>query len=148
LGEQVGSSELHLVNDPQLHSLLPFDEKYKSTFGVTYEPLYKTQKVEVTTIDTIFSQICWTGCDLLKLDLQGGELSALKGATQSLGNVKAVYLEVSFDSIYKDQAVFSDIDIFLKSQNFKLSKILNSRGGNYLLQADALYLNLSYYPLC
>lgn len=148
LGDKSGFDELHLVNDSQLHSLLPFDETYKSTFGVTYEPLHETKVVEISTIDTIMFQLGWTSCDLLKLDLQGGELSALKGATQSLKTIKAVYLEVSFEPIYKDQSVFSEIDEFLREKNFKLSKILNPRGGNYLLQSDALYLNLSYYPLC
>ena len=51
-------------------------------------------------------------------DIQGAELNALKGASESLKNVDVLYLEVSFEEIYKKGALCQEIDEFLKQYNF------------------------------
>lgn len=148
LSSAEGSKELLLVNDSQLHSLLPLNSKYQNSFGSEYKAIDKSEVVHVSTIDSLLEKMDWPHCDLLKLDIQGSELDALKGARKHIKNVKAIYLEVSFEQIYQGQPIFEDINSFLESQGFKLSKILNCRGKNYLLQADALYLNTIFYPPC
>jgi FkbM family methyltransferase len=148
LAEEMGSAELKLVNDPQLNSLLSFDRAYERSFGPTYQSTEQTKVIPIQTIDTLLETVGWTQCDLLKLDLQGVELSALKGATRSMEKIGAIYLEVSFEPIYRGQAVFCEIDNFLRKAGFKLSKIVNPQGGKHLLQADALYLNNQFYPPC
>jgi FkbM family methyltransferase len=148
LGEIPGSAELKLVNDSQLHSLLSFNKDYEKSFGVTYKSTNKVKAVSISNIDVLIEKMGWLQCDLLKLDLQGSELSALKGAEKSFEKIRAIYLEISFEQIYEKQAIFSEVNLFLKQRGFKLSKILNPRGGKYLLQADALYLNSCHYPPC
>ena len=148
LSDTPGSANLLLINDPQLHSLLPFNENYEDTFGQTYQATNAVKTVSVSTIDIVLSKMDWDRCDLLKLAIQGSELDALKGAKKNLEKIAAIYLEISFEQIYHRQAVFHEIDDFLRENGFSLSKILNPRGGKYLLQADALYLNNSFYPPC
>jgi FkbM family methyltransferase len=89
-------------------------------------------------------------CDFLKIDVQGGELGVLRGATQTLGSTIVVHSEVEFAPIYKDQPFFSDVDIFLRARGFDLIDVVNTGYAAYddlprpiassrLMWADAVY---------
>ena len=69
-------------------------------------------------------------------DIQGAELSALKGATKSIQYAKALYLEVNEKELYKNCALIEEIDAFLSQYNFKrvLTKFTQHGWG------DALYV--------
>lgn len=59
--------------------------------------------------------------DFLKVDTQGEDLHVLKGATEVLDDfIFGVNVEVEFTSIYKDQPLFPDVDIFLRDHGFQL----------------------------
>jgi len=57
--------------------------------------------------------------ELLILDLQGAELSAIKGGSNEIRGVEHVLVEVSTSSLYKDAATFSMVDAELKRLNFQ-----------------------------
>lgn len=52
--------------------------------------------------------------DFLKLDVQGAELLVLENAQETLASVVAIITEVNFIPIYKNQAMFADVDINLR----------------------------------
>lgn len=52
-------------------------------------------------------------------DIQGAELMALKGATQSIKYAKAIYLEVNEKELYKNCGLITEIDTFLLQYKFK-----------------------------
>jgi FkbM family methyltransferase len=56
--------------------------------------------------------------DFLKIDIQGGELAAIRGGAQKLVGAVAIQTEVSFVTLYKDQPVFGDIDLEMRRQGF------------------------------
>jgi FkbM family methyltransferase len=56
--------------------------------------------------------------DLLKIDIQGSELSVFQNGRAKLANAVAVQTEVSFIPLYKSQPVFGDIDLELRSLGF------------------------------
>ena len=89
LDQIAGIGEIHLVNDPQLHSLLTLNPKYADAFGPTYEQTPERKSITVRPIDDLLAEVGWDGCDLLKLDLQGSELAALRGAEKSLRRIGA-----------------------------------------------------------
>lgn len=62
--------------------------------------------------------------DLLKMDLQGGELEVLRGAVAKLSQAVAVVSEVRFHRIYAGEPLFGDLDAELRRQGFKLHKFL------------------------
>jgi FkbM family methyltransferase len=56
--------------------------------------------------------------DLLKIDIQGSELSVFQNGHTKLAQAIAVHTEVSFVPLYKDQPVFGDVDLELRSLGF------------------------------
>jgi FkbM family methyltransferase len=56
--------------------------------------------------------------DLLKIDIQGSELCVFKNGRERLAKAMAVQTEVSFITLYKEQPVFGDIDLELRSLGF------------------------------
>ena len=92
-----------------------------------------------------------TGCDLLKVDVQGGELKVLQGAKKLLQQVSIIMTEVEFSPIYMNQPLFSDIDSFLRDQGFFLLNLSNRSYSSFkvslfsdlksqLMWADAVYV--------
>jgi hypothetical protein len=77
--------------------------------------------------------------DLLKIDVEGFEFKALKGAKQILKNTKYILIEITFSNIFKNYDN-KKIDYFLKQIGFKkersyLFPILNFE--------DRIYKNLN-----
>lgn len=85
--------------------------------------------------------------DILKLDLQGYELQALKGSTGVLTKVKLILVEVEFSQIYKDQPLFAEVDIFLRENGFKFLNFydLYTHPDGQLTSGDAIYLNNIFF---
>jgi hypothetical protein len=99
--------------------------------------------------------------DLLKIDIQGGELMTFQHGRRKLADAVAVQTEVSFVPLYKDQPVFGQVDLELRSQGFlphSFPEIKRwaiapmvfddnfRRGQNQLLEADIVYVRDIAYP--
>lgn len=100
--------------------------------------------------------------DLLKIDVQGGEIQVFEGARARLADVAAVITEVAFVPLYEDQPLIdaqiaelrkSDLDLhkfdFLKSFSLRggLNTGLRKTGhANQLLDGDAVFLRSLRYP--
>lgn len=80
----------------------------------------KTHSVETRRLDDIPEL---EGTDLLKVDVQGAELLVFEGAANLLDNALVVHTEVEFVSLYKDQPLFGDIDVHMRSKGFTLHQI-------------------------
>lgn len=88
------------------------------------------------------------GPDILKLDLQGYELEALKGCGHLLEKTGAISCEVGFVERYEGQPLFDEIDRFLTAAGFELLELYEPQGhaGGPLTHADAVYLNRRSLP--
>jgi hypothetical protein len=77
---------------------------------------------------------------LLKLDVQGFELSVLKGARSALKHCAFVYAECSEVALYSGQPLFHEVEAFLASEGFKPVKRSNEQWvRSKLIQADHLF---------
>jgi len=103
--------------------------------------------VATITIDEICKKQGITAIDILKLDIQGGELKALAGASKLLAEKKIalIYTEVSFFSAYKNSPLFHDIAQYLYSFGYQLGDLYDPfYTSRYLVQADALFLSSQF----
>jgi FkbM family methyltransferase len=83
----------------------------------------KTIEVPITTIKAILNEHPGFKSDFLKLDLQGYELPALKGAGVKMQQFEVVLLEVSIIRI-GDVPSFSEMDQFMISQGFRVYDVI------------------------
>lgn len=74
--------------------------------------------VPVTTIDGILIQHNIPAPGIIKLDIQGFELEALKGATSTFGITEAYILEVSLFPFMKGMPVFADVINFMLERDY------------------------------
>lgn len=146
LADKPGKSEFMISNNTSMSSLLQPDLiNYKKHFGnynayQNWASCISTSKKTEITLDTIDHYFEGKhAIDYLKLDTQGSELSILRGAEKMLkqGRIKVIKVEVSTVATYKDQPLFSDIDIYLRGFNYCLVDFLTYRENpSYLLGED------------
>lgn len=90
----------------------------------------ETRRVQTVRLDDVPEV---KGADYLKLDVQGGELMVLQGATATLRDIIVLHTEIEFVPIYKRQPLFSDIDAYVRSQGLVLHKISGMKGATFKL---------------
>ncbi len=85
--------------------------------------------------------------DILKLDLQGYEMEALKGCERLINRIKVITTEIEFVPLYEGQPLFAEIDLYLRSRGFKLLNLyeLYTHPDGQLTAGDAVYLNTRYF---
>ncbi|MBU3676882.1 MAG: FkbM family methyltransferase [Chitinophagaceae bacterium] len=79
--------------------------------------------------------------DILKLDIEGFELEALKGMPNLETNVNIIYTEVNLIPTYDDQPLIEDIITYLRGKGFS---ILNFYGINENKYHQAIITNLMF----
>jgi FkbM family methyltransferase len=98
------------------------------------------------TLDDLFaSDIAEGGRVLLKLDLEGHELHALRGATAMLAHVEVVVCEVTFFDVYAlgTRVVFHDVYSHFTSNGFELydfGSLLGRERDQRLFFGDAVFV--------
>lgn len=144
LGETEGTADLIISKRTDSSSLLPAAKTLSDLFSGT-EPSGDTCTVRVAPLDAF--PLHWQSARraLLKIDVQGYELSVLKGAHQALKHCAYVYVESSDIVLYEGQALFDEVRAFLEGEGF----VLKSRShediiDGKLIQADYLFERSSH----
>lgn len=121
VGEYEG--ELQFNIDPQNLQKSSFQNRTNLTKSSN---AMATETIEVTTLDHILIQNSNISHPaLLKIDTEGHELSALKGATKLLKVVDTVIVEVSIAKRFSDGYEFEDLILFMKNNGFHLYSFLS-----------------------
>lgn len=130
------SSSLYMPNMEELKKILP-------DFRVEKEIYVNTITLD-SALDPYFKS--WNGSklgNLMILDIQGGELEALKGAPELLKEIGWIHSEVSTVELYQGQNSLKQLDYFLKQNGFlRVSKRLYPK----LNHGDALYFRPNLIP--
>jgi len=119
IGDEDGTATLRVSRRPDNSSLLP-TAPAQLRFAPGTETA-TTLEVEVRRLDGLIDPETIVRPALLKLDVQGGELAALRGAERLLGVVDHVYVEVSFFAFYEGQPTADRILAHLMARGFGLS---------------------------
>jgi FkbM family methyltransferase len=105
LGEREGETTFYIHGD-------------QSSVNKDFAGDARAVSVPMTTLDRLVERLAFPWPDLIKLDLQGAELSALRGAPQCLAHARAVFLEVSFIDFEPGMPLIADVFTFMKSSGF------------------------------
>lgn len=145
LSDVAGSREFHLNEAPDTSSLLAGDI---GAAPASYSALLSTKRViDVTTerLDTYCNELGIHRLDILKMDVQGGELDVLKGAGKLISEqqVQLIYTEVFFVPFYSGQPLFSDISSMLAGHGYALHGMYNTAYNGHtgrLQWADCIFV--------
>ena len=97
----------------------------------------------MTTLDQVAKEFVSSKTTLLKLDLQGYELEALKGAAEVLKQTEMVIMEVSFLSFNQGAALFHEAVKFMENRGFLVYDVGSQGRWNKdgsLVQADVFFV--------
>ena len=145
---------LHICRESGMTSLLPPDRAHLGLFSdfpilglVENELRIATRRLDdIKEIDAM---------DILKIDIQGGELDVFKSGRRLLARSVAVQTEISFVPLYRGQPALGVIDTYLRSVGFiphcfaelkvrPLSPLVidgdSQKGIRQLLEADVVYV--------
>jgi FkbM family methyltransferase len=114
-GATPGELVLTVWDDLQGSSLLPAE-------NVPGAIDKERRKIKIVTIDSLYEQGSALP-DLVKLDIQGFELEALKGAQKLFGHTELFILEVSLFDTMPHQPVISDVVIFMAQRGYEVYEI-------------------------
>lgn len=138
LGEAPAELEMDITSFSDCASLLAPTAALAETYDVRSGAKVR---VPVVRLDDWVAEKNLPRPDLVKLDLQGYELLALRGAPECLRHARAVLLELSFRDYYSDQAKPGAIIAHLEHAGFRLAAFSpDLPAGLPLEQADALFL--------
>jgi FkbM family methyltransferase len=143
IASQPGRATFHINQRSMTNSLLTTAASSVRWVGEANATNVDRIEVEVRTLDEFCQTNQIARVDILKLDIQGSELDALRGAAGLLQRkaVRYVCLEAPFVLLYERQAFFHEIRDFLAAHGcefyglFKLSRHESDR----LVFADALF---------
>jgi FkbM family methyltransferase len=149
-----GSHTLHFCELPTMNSLLAPNRKVLELFHGFGEwgRVVGTASVETVRLDDLEET---RDADLIKLDIQGAELMALRHGVERLRAAVAVQTEVEFLPMYVDQPMFADVDQFIRQHGFMFHRFYPTysrvvrpmvvggdvfAGLSQVLCADAIYI--------
>lgn len=137
VGAAAGSARIHVTADGDSSSLLRPTGEQTRRFPGTDD--VDRIEVEVVTLDEALPAP--PRPVLLKLDLQGGELDALRGAERLLAATDSVFVECSFVELYEGQALADRVICHLKDRGFGLRGVYSPSYGEdgVCIQADLLF---------
>ncbi len=138
VSDHTGSAEIFLTASTESNSLLPFLEHHNPLADP--HRVIGRQRVPTCRLDDwiVTQQIAAHRVHILKMDVQGHELSALRGAPRLLQHTRALLLEVSFVPLYQGAPLIGDIDAFLGSRGYDRAALYPSIKPQWW--ADGLYL--------
>lgn len=136
LSDFAGTAKLHRYSSDACNSFLLPASQDLAMIG--------SAEVPVTTLDALTDEFLPDARRmLLKIDVQGAEMSVLAGAARTLRRCALVLVEVSFRQSYEGGARLHEVLGRLDGQGFRVHEIIDTlreKGGG-LKEADLLFVN-------
>lgn len=143
LSDEKGRARLNLTATPGSTSLLTPNPRMRELFRADAS-IESSTEVDVTTIDDWVQSTGSPAIQVMKFDIQGAELKALRGATRTLReSTSLIYIELWFNPGYEGAALYGEVDSFLRSQGFMLFDIYKPKYDPHgvITWANAIFVN-------
>ena len=139
IGPAPGNATIHISRRDDSSSLLPITSAQVALFPGTAE--VATDIVRVAPLREFIPAAKIEAPALLKVDVQGYELQAVRGCEDLLNRFAYVYAECSFVELYAGQSLADEVIAWLRERGFRLRGVHNvdyDRDGR-AIQADFLF---------
>ena len=124
-----------ITNNTESSSIFNF-----GTHAIEHPQIFEIERRQLKsiTLNTLFEQnnISYDRYDFIKIDIQGAELKALKGAVCILPYIKAIYTQVNVKMLYEGTGLMTELDEYLATFNFKRVMTIMTQHGN----GESLYI--------
>lgn len=111
LGAESKEVDFHIASNGQSSSVLVPHLHLQQYPGITFNEI---KKINIKTLDSFELH----GFDFLHMDVQGYELEVLKGAENTLKQIKWIFCEVNNAPLYEECAMIGDLDVYLANRGF------------------------------
>lgn len=119
VGENHEQGELIVTGLAEASSFLTGSQQLGQGWPQTDFTEHRRELVEIIRLDDYMDRSGISSVKLLKLDIQGLELSALKGCGQRLEDIEYIICEVQFVALYESAPLWDEIVKYLQPRNFK-----------------------------
>jgi FkbM family methyltransferase len=147
VADRPGTRTFYVNGRPATNSLLPRPVATRRYFPSDAGPR-STIEVSATTLDEFTDSERIGAVHILKFDIQGGELMALRGAVRLLsqGRPPIVFSEVLFVPLYEGAALFCELSAHLGEYGYALYGLydLNFAANGQLRFGDAIFVSESF----
>lgn len=142
IGPSETTATMNVSRREDSSSLLPITRLQTKSFPGTER--IRTEQVRVATLESELNADRIREPALLKLDVQGYELEALRGCLSMLHRFRHVYAELSFVELYAGQSMAYEVIGFLSEARFALAGVYNTQydGNDRSIQCDCLFTRL------
>lgn len=143
LSDREGDVDLRVTRSLGTTSIFVPGKRLKAMYPEESD-ITSIEKVKAVTLDGWTERNDISDIQLMKFDIQGAELQALRGATRVLQtSTLLVYTEVFFNPLYDGGTIFSEIDLCLRESGFLLYTVLKPRcdKNGLMTQGDAIFVH-------
>ena len=141
VSDMAGLASLHVNSFKETNSLLESSNVNEAIDSLTKKE--STEQVAVISLDEYCREKDIHTIDLVKIDTQGNSYNVLKGMEKMLLEKKVAYLyvEAEFVEIYRNEKLFSEIEMLMRSYGYGIVNIynLNYIDGKRLGWCDVLF---------
>jgi FkbM family methyltransferase len=142
LGSEPGEAQINVAGNSDSSSLLEMGERHaRSDPDSVY---VGTETIQLSTVDEIWDRVVRDGESVfLKLDVQGFELEALRGAERSLPRIAGVQAELSLVPLYEGAPEWTELIAYLQERGFhpeRLETAFEDPQTGEVLQVDAVFI--------
>jgi FkbM family methyltransferase len=150
VGAAPGKAQFHLTAGRDSSSLLGAGHEHAPPHYRQLLAIEEVREVEVVTLDDFTEEHAIERIDILKMDIQGGECSALQGAARLLAGarISLLYLEVCLMPLYANHPLMGDVAKSLARYDYTFhlsyNPMINGRSGR-TLWCDAIFVSPQLY---
>lgn len=139
LAPETGQSTMHVSGHDDSSSLLPITARQGQLFQGTAE--VRTETVRTGPLSEFLDSASIEEPALLKVDVQGYELEALRACGELLDRFAYVCVEASFVELYQDQVLADDLIAWLQEHGYELVRTYGGSSDEHgrRIQADMLF---------
>lgn len=141
LGAEPGAAEINVAGNFDSSSLLPMRDRHER--GSPDSVYIGKESIDVSTVDAIWDEVAGDAeRTCLKLDVQGFELEALRGAEGAMPRLHAVQVELSLVPLYDGGPLWTEVIGFLRERGFHISHLAPAfadANTGELLQVDGFF---------